>query len=241
MEERGFKFDWKTTETAAQYRAWWRRVISAGCVKDYVSRSNLFNISGFVCHYCHESVLYTHHWTSFINASHLHHSLWTSLSDTHHVRELQLTLQFPADTVGAVRKCWDIGHGKPWENTSCLLVKRTVQTSSVSFCHAPVNQRRLAEDASSNLWQQRTQVSISFYTHLQYLSNIIHIPLCPLQKQFCNAVNCSSQHVSKPFSSYLFQYWVTLLFGLVFRWDHRWVQNTDWDQRSAKSEVNFSV
>ena len=35
--------------------------------------------------------------------------------------------------------------------------------------------------------------------------------------------------------------WVTSLFGLVFRWDHRWVQNTDWDQRSAKNEVNFSV
>ena len=30
-------------------------------------------------------------------------------------------------------------------------------------------------------------------------------------------------------------HWVTSLFGLVFRWDHRWLQNTDWDQRSAKN------
>ena len=36
-------------------------------------------------------------------------------------------------------------------------------------------------------------------------------------------------------------HWVTSLFGLVSHWDHRWVQNTDWDQRSAKSEVIFSV
>jgi len=36
-------------------------------------------------------------------------------------------------------------------------------------------------------------------------------------------------------------HWVTSLLGLVFCWDHRWLQNVDWYQISAKSEINFFV
>jgi len=32
--------------------------------------------------------------------------------------------------------------------------------------------------------------------------------------------------------SLLFTQWVISFFGLVFRWDFRWVLNSDWDQRS---------
>jgi len=36
-------------------------------------------------------------------------------------------------------------------------------------------------------------------------------------------------------------HWVISLFLLVFRWDFRWVLNSDWDQRSAKNEVIFTL
>ena len=35
--------------------------------------------------------------------------------------------------------------------------------------------------------------------------------------------------------------WVSSLFGSVFRWDFRWVLNSDWDQRSAKKWSRFFV
>jgi len=35
--------------------------------------------------------------------------------------------------------------------------------------------------------------------------------------------------------------WVISIFGSVFRWDFRWVLNSDWDQRSAKSKVVFRL
>jgi len=36
-------------------------------------------------------------------------------------------------------------------------------------------------------------------------------------------------------------HWLTLLFAFIFHWDHRRVQDTDWDQISKKSESHFFV
>jgi len=87
-------------------------------------------------------------------------------------RKRQLTLQFQASKVDAVRKCQDNERDTLWEHRRSLLGQRTVQMSSAAVGRAPVHQRWLATSVSSGLYQHNQStdtalISINQRRHLQ--------------------------------------------------------------------------
>jgi len=82
-------------------------------------------------------------------------------------RKRQLTLQFQASKVDAVRKCQDNERDTLWEHRRSLLGQRTVQMSSAAVGRAPVHQRWLATSVSSGLYKHNQSTDTALISIIQ--------------------------------------------------------------------------